>query len=262
MLELFANRASTSLASSINASVTTLTVGSSAKFPAGSGIFRILVDGEYMVVTGVSGTTWTVTRGAESTAAVSHNAGAVVKQVVTAATYTGFAQTVGVPATLFSSVTTTQSSGTAETNMFSQTIPANSLGTTGDALSADYGLILAVGVSTRRIRLYYAGTLVFDSGIFSINAAGSAALHVRIIRDSSSSVRVVTSCAIGGLLQTGATGLMVTTTPTPVVSQVAVVTGMDHTVGNLLTLTGTCGAGAATGDVTASLAHVSLIPLV
>jgi Tfp pilus assembly protein PilX len=64
--------ASTTLAAAINASQTTITVSSASGFPA-SGTFRIRIDDEDMTVTGGQGTTtWTVTRGVNSTTAASH----------------------------------------------------------------------------------------------------------------------------------------------------------------------------------------------
>ena len=84
--EQFANNASTILNMSGNLSsvATSLVVSSSTGFPAG-GNFRILIDAEIILVTGVSGTTWTITRGAESTTAASHLNGATVTHILTAA---------------------------------------------------------------------------------------------------------------------------------------------------------------------------------
>jgi hypothetical protein len=63
--------ASTSLPSAINSTQTTITVASATGFPASS--FRIRIDDELMTVTaGFGTTTWTVTRGVNSTAAASH----------------------------------------------------------------------------------------------------------------------------------------------------------------------------------------------
>jgi parallel beta-helix repeat protein len=88
--ELFANNPATTLAAGINSAVTSLTVASSTGFPAAASAtakqFRIIVGSELMIVTNVSGTTWTVTRGAESTVAAAHILGDAVTHVLTAAT--------------------------------------------------------------------------------------------------------------------------------------------------------------------------------
>lgn len=84
MTEQFGNLAFTTLTNSITNSTTTFTVGSATNFPTNTP-YRIVVDSEIMIVTAGAGTTsWTVTRGAESTTAVAHSAGAQVSHVLTA----------------------------------------------------------------------------------------------------------------------------------------------------------------------------------
>ena len=82
-VEQFANNAASPLASGISSVATTLSVASAAKFPAVPQ-FRIIVDGELMLVTGVSGNTFTVNRGIEGTTPVAHAAGATITQIITA----------------------------------------------------------------------------------------------------------------------------------------------------------------------------------
>ena len=84
--ELFANNAATTLSGnggSITNVATTLIVASATQFPA-TGNFRIIIGSEIMIVTGVSGTTFTVTRGAEGTSNVTHNDGDAVTHILTA----------------------------------------------------------------------------------------------------------------------------------------------------------------------------------
>ena len=76
------------------------TVASSSSFPAAStGVTQFHVadtatgkTSEIIAVTNVSGTTWTVTRGAENTTPVAHSAGFTVVQVVTAGALGGMLQ--------------------------------------------------------------------------------------------------------------------------------------------------------------------------
>lgn len=82
-MEHFVNNAQTALASDITSSATTLTVASATNFP-GSGNFRLSIDSELLLCTAVSGTTFTVTRGVESTTAIAHTTGALVSCVLTA----------------------------------------------------------------------------------------------------------------------------------------------------------------------------------
>lgn len=83
-MEQYANNASTTLNGAIDNSTTSVVVSSATGFPS-SGDFRIKIDNEIMLVTGVSGTTFTVTRGVESTAAASHGNGVDVHHILTKA---------------------------------------------------------------------------------------------------------------------------------------------------------------------------------
>lgn len=82
--EKFANSVSTTLSTDITTlGQTTIIVVSATGFPADPQ-FRILVNGEIMLVTAVSGTTWTVTRGVESTQTTTCAAGTLVEHIFTA----------------------------------------------------------------------------------------------------------------------------------------------------------------------------------
>ena len=87
MADLFANDVATTLAAPVTTTgQTSITVASSAGFPAPAAgdQFRIRVGNEYMAVTAVSGTTWTVTRAVEGSTATTHSTGAAVTHVLTA----------------------------------------------------------------------------------------------------------------------------------------------------------------------------------
>ena len=100
--ELFTNEAATTVSSGgtgapAQGTVESWTVASSSSFPAISGGQQFHVGDpaavtEIIAVTAVSGTTWTVTRGAESTTPVTHASGFTVQQVITGGTLGTFAQ--------------------------------------------------------------------------------------------------------------------------------------------------------------------------
>ncbi|MFI5300575.1 MAG: hypothetical protein ACHREM_21020, partial [Polyangiales bacterium] len=98
-LEIFANNAQCKLAAPIDAIQTTITVTPplNVGFPFPStGNFRILIDNEDLLVTGVAGLVWTVVRGVEvattpAAAAAPHAAGALVSQITTSG---GFVQAI------------------------------------------------------------------------------------------------------------------------------------------------------------------------
>jgi hypothetical protein len=88
-IERFTNDSSSTLNGAINNSVTSLDVTSAATFPS-SPQFRIKIDTELLLVTGVAGTTFTVTRGVEGTTAASHSNGATVIHILTSGAVSRF----------------------------------------------------------------------------------------------------------------------------------------------------------------------------
>lgn len=96
-LERFTNDGATTLNGAITNVATSLVVTSATNFPtlAANEQFRLRVEDtagggvnlEYMIATATSGTTFTVTRGAESTTGVAHGTGSAVTLVVTAAAF-------------------------------------------------------------------------------------------------------------------------------------------------------------------------------
>lgn len=83
-MEQYANNPTTTLTAAITStSATSLTVASAGAFPS-AGNFRILIDGEILKVTAVSGTTWTIARGDGGSIAATHLNGASVFQILTA----------------------------------------------------------------------------------------------------------------------------------------------------------------------------------
>jgi len=81
--ERFSNQASTTLATSVGSGDLSISVQVTTHFP-NQPEFRIRIGQELMLVTGISGTTWTVLRGVEGTTDSSHAAGSVVIGVLTA----------------------------------------------------------------------------------------------------------------------------------------------------------------------------------
>ena len=82
MIETFVNDPATTVTAAVAPSDSSITVTSSSGFPT-YGQFRIRLDDELCMVTNVSGTTWTVARGAESTGASSHVIGSTVNAFFT-----------------------------------------------------------------------------------------------------------------------------------------------------------------------------------
>jgi|WetSurSiteA1Bulk_404760.scaffolds.fasta_scaffold61666_1 hypothetical protein len=83
MVEKFTNFARSSIVSAISDTDSTLEVEYATNFPT-TGDFRLRCGNELMLCTGVSGATFTVTRGVESTTAAAHAAGSPIAHVMTA----------------------------------------------------------------------------------------------------------------------------------------------------------------------------------
>jgi hypothetical protein len=80
--EILVNDATSSLNGSIGPNDNVINLNSIFGFPS-TGNFRIIIDSEIMLVTAVSGTTLTVTRGVDDSIAVVHSDGAIVDAILT-----------------------------------------------------------------------------------------------------------------------------------------------------------------------------------
>lgn len=136
------------------------------------------------------------------------------------------------------------SSGTSETDLYSDTIPASALGTNGDKLVATYGCTLVNSTSTKEVKVYFGGTVIFDTGALTISASSEITIYALIIRDSSTSVRYSVSANTTG----ASTGTY---------SSVGKITGLTLSNTQILKITGQAGGvGAADNDIVAILGTV------
>lgn len=175
-VELFTNQATTTVTSGgttapSSGTSESWTVISSSSFPAASNSatppsqFHVadpattVTATEIIAVTNVSGTTWTVTRGAESTTPVAHTTGFTVQQVISAASLNAFAQ---IP-------------GASLTGPLAAKVVALSFGAT-IAVNAALGNVFAVTLTSS------AGTLANPS-----NPVDGQAIRVRVTQDATGS---------------------------------------------------------------------------
>jgi hypothetical protein len=89
--EQFANDATTLLASDVSTLDLVIPIVSTVTFPSMTP-FRIMIDNEIMMVTGVLGNTFSVTRGLEETVIESHSVGSLVSGVLTNSSFFGFSE--------------------------------------------------------------------------------------------------------------------------------------------------------------------------
>lgn len=138
---------------------------------------------------------------------------------------------------------------TAETDLYSDTISAAKLATNGDRVDAEYGgVFVSSGTATRQVKIYFAGTAIFDTGALTLSLSAAWTAYVTIMRVSASVVRYMISFTTEGAALAAYTA-------------VGELTGLTLANTAVLKITGTAaGVGAATNDIVAKLADISYRP--
>lgn len=136
----------------------------------------------------------------------------------------------------FTYTTDANNGTTAETDLYSSTLATGQLGTNGDIIESQYGgIITSVATSTQQLKVYFGGTVIFDSGALNIGVSTTYwNIYTTIIRVSSSVVR----CSV--TLTTSFASLSAYTAYTEV-------TGLTLSNTQILKITGTAG-GVAGGS--------------
>lgn len=139
--------------------------------------------------------------------------------------------------------------GTGEDDLYSDTIAAGQLAGNGDKLNAEYGgTFVSSATATREIKLYFGGTMIFDTGALTLSLSAAWVLYVTIIRVSSSVIRYSISLTTEGAALAAYTAVGELTGLTLANTQVMKITGEA------------AGVGAATNDVTAKLSAIIYQP--
>ena len=141
--------------------------------------------------------------------------------------------------------------GGAETDIYTDTLAANTLGVNGGKIIAEYGVnFVTVGTQLTRLQVYLAGTSIWDStAVAPSTGTTSARVYVEIIRVSSTVVRYSVS-----LNTTGASGY--------VYAKVGELTGLTLSNTNILKLTGiSSGVGSSVGDIVGKMAYLRFAPV-
>lgn len=148
----------------------------------------------------------------------------------------------------FADVSTTHTDGTAD-DLYSDTIPAGRLSANGDKIVAtEYTNLVASATAARRLKKYFAGSLIWDSGALTLTLGGDFTINTLIIRESSTVVR----CLVTVTSTSASTVPYVTETR---------ITGLTLSNTQILKTTGTAsGTGAASGDIVEKLATVEFKP--
>lgn len=156
----------------------------------------------------------------------------------------------GLPKSLFDHVADANNGTTVETDLYSDAIAAGQLATDGDKLIAQYQVVCTgAALASQDMRIYFAGTKIYDSGALSIGAVtDNFTFNVMIIRESSSVVRcnVFVSTDFATLFP---------------YSAYTRITGLTLSGTNVLKITGqAAGAGGASNQITAKDGYVQFTP--
>lgn len=156
-----------------------------------------------------------------------------------------------IPAALFDHFADVGNSTTTETDLYSDTLAAGQLANNGDKVEAYYaGVTVGHATATRQLRVYFGGTLVYDSTAQATATAANWNVGVRVVRESASVVRCSTTLD---------DNLNLAAWPG---AGYARVTGLTLSNTQVLKITGTAAAaGAATNDIVAKLGTVKFWPL-
>lgn len=151
--------------------------------------------------------------------------------------------------TLFDYFTDAGNGTTVETDLYSSTLAANTFNGNGDKVQANYGgIFVSSGTATRQVKVYFAGTVILDTGALSIPSSASWDIVLTLIRVSSTVVRYTIALQTSGA--------------SPYVyNSSGEVTGLTLSNTNILKITGqAAGVGAATNDIVAKLGTVGFAP--
>ncbi len=151
-------------------------------------------------------------------------------------------------ATLFDHFTNVSNVSTGETDLYSDSLPGDTLQFDGDKITASYAVELLSSASTKRCRIYFSGTSILDTGALTTSGSATVLISVTIIRDSSNSVRYSALVTIANASPTSA-------------QSVGSLSGLTLTSPITLKLTGqAAGGAAASGDITSKFSTVSIVP--
>lgn len=141
------------------------------------------------------------------------------------------------------------SHATNEIDLYSDTLPGGAFRADGDKITAKYVGVFVNSASTKRLRLYFGGTQIFDSTALTVTAATNWEINVMIVCESRSSSNV--RCSV--TMMDSNTG----TTTLPIYTRI---TGISLSNTKILKITGQAAGGtAAINDVVAKFSTVAFV---
>ena len=148
--------------------------------------------------------------------------------------------------------TSAGNTSTAETDLYNDLIPKNTLSMNGDQLLAKYaGTFISSATATRRLKVYFAGILIIDTGALATTSSAVWQIDLLLIRSSSSGARATVTVTVDGVA---------VSQPGAVVDE-STLTGISYASVNTLKITGTSAStGAATNDIVAKIGSIAWKP--
>lgn len=143
---------------------------------------------------------------------------------------------------LFTHQADANNSGTAETDLYTDTIAGGQLASNGNQISATYaGIYAGSATASATIKFYFGGTALLTTGALAIVSASTWTITAAVVRVSTSVVRYTVQLSSPAL-------------STQVYEAVGELTGLDLTVGQIVKVTGQMsGTGAGSNQITAKL---------
>lgn len=129
-----------------------------------------------------------------------------------AGTSTGFAVVGG---TLFNSITTTGNVTTAETDLFTTSIAANTLATNSDTVEFYSAGTFAATANNKRVRIYFGATAILDTTALVVTTASNWSITGRLIRTGAATQKAIVTFVSS---DTTVTGIVNYTTPAETLS--------------------------------------------
>lgn len=163
--------------------------------------------------------------------------GVILTPTVTDSTmYWSFSATTAV---IDQATNTVNNSGTSETDLHTFTVLANRVANDDESVEGYFGLTLNDLTGTATLKVYFAGTLIFNSGALTVSATGGALIEVRVIRSGTTTARAMVTASTPGA-------------STAVYAVYTALTGLDWTVSNVVKVSGQAGgASGGSSDISA-----------
>jgi hypothetical protein len=138
--------------------------------------------------------------------------------------------------------------GTGETDLYTKTVAANTLGSNGQSLSFEIGGVFNDATATANLQIYFAGTAFGGTGAMTISGTGAWRAQGSIVRVSTSVYRASVTFFSDNTTQ-------------KIFTSMANVTSVDFTASNIFKITGTAGgAGGGSNDITAQMWIITYNP--